>query len=191
MRVVMRHWIWVVVGIVVTFAGMGVVGEAAAVGRDTVTPAKQLTLRISDFPRGASLVEAAADGGLTASGVHGTSFRVRVIYPLGNGQVAATAIVGVTDRAAQARQVFASFRKDPAVAGSTTSKLRLPRLGGEQIAIFQVRKSDSAATGMLVVRSKRVIWMLSVIGRPELTRHRAVTELSKYGAKMASRVNAR
>ncbi len=191
MRVVMRHWIWVVVGIVVTFAGMGVVGEAAAVGRDNVTPAKQLTLRISDFPRGASLVEAAADGGLTASGVHGTSFRVRVLYPLGNGQAAATAIVGVTDRAAQARQVFASFRKDPAVAGSTTSKLRLPRLGDEQIAIFQVRKSDSAATGMLVVRSKRVIWMLSVIGRPELTRHRAVTELSKYGVKMAARVNAR
>ena len=187
----MRHWIWVVVGIVVTFAGMGDVGEAAAVGRDTVTPAKQLTLRISDFPRGASLVEAAADGGLTASGVHGTSFRVRVLYPLGNGQAAATAIVGVTDRAAQARQVFASFRKDPAVAGSTTSKLRLPRLGDEQIAIFQVRKSDSAATGMLVVRSKRVIWMLSVIGRPELTRHRAVTELSKYGVKMAARVNAR
>ena len=191
MRVVMRHWIWVVVGIVVTFAGMGVVGEAAAGGRDNVTPAKQLTLRISDFPRGASLVEAAADGGLTASGVHGTSFRVRVLYPLGNGQAAATAIVGVTDRAAQARQVFASFRNDPAVAGSTTSKLRLPRLGDEQIAIFQVRKSDSAATGMLVVRSKRVIWMLSVIGRPELTRHRAVTELSKYGVKMAARVNAR
>ena len=191
MRVVMRHWIWVVVGIVVTFAGMGVVGEAAAVGRDNVTPAKQLTLRISDFPRGASLVEAAADGGLTASGVHGTSFRVRVLYPLGKGRAAATAIVGVTDRAAQARQVFASFRKDPAVAGSTTSKLRLPRLGDEQIAIFQVRKSDSAATGMLVVRSKRVIWMLSVIGRPELTRHRAVTELSKYGVKMAARVNAR
>ena len=191
MRVVMRHWIWVVVGIVVTFAGTAVVGEAAAVGRDNVTPAKQLTLRISDFPRGASLVEAAADGGLTASGVHGTSFRVRVLYPLGNGQAAATAIVGVTDRAAQARQVFASFRKDPAVAGSTTSRLRLPRLGDEQIAIFQVRKSDSAATGMLVVRSKRVIWMLSVIGRPELTRHRAVTELSKYGVKMAARVNAR
>jgi len=33
--------------------------------------------------------------------------------------------------------------------------------------------------------------MLSVIGRPELTRHRAVTELSKYGVKMAARVNAR
>ena len=97
----------------------------------------------------------------------------------------------MTDRAAQARQVFASFRKDPALAGNTTSKLRLPRLGDEQVAIFQVRKTDGASAAMLVVRSKRVIWMLSVIGRPELTRHRAVAELSKYGAKLAARVNAR
>lgn len=56
---------------------------------------------------------------------------------------------------------------------------------------FQVRKSDGAAAGMLVVRSKSVVWMLSVIGRPELTRHLAVAELSKYGAKIAARVNAR
>ena len=187
----MRHWIWVVVGIVVTFAGMGVVGEAAADARDTGTPAKRLTLRLSDFPRGASLIEASADGGLTASGVHGTSFTVRVLYPLGNGQAAATSIVGVTDGPAQARQLFAPFRKDPAVAGNTVSKLRLPRLGDEQVAIFRVRKSDGAAAAMLVVRSKSVVWMLSLIGRPELTRHRAVAELSKYGAKMAARVNAR
>jgi hypothetical protein len=44
---------------------------------------------------------------------------------------------------------------------------------------------------MLVVRSKSVVWMLSLIRRPELTRNRAVAELSKYGAKMAARVNAR
>jgi len=187
----MRHWIWVVVGIVVTFAGMGAVGQAAAVSRDTGTPAKRLNLRLSDFPRGASLIEASADGGLTASGVHGSSFKVRVLYPLGNGQAAATSIVGVTDGAAQARRLFAPFRKDPAVAGTTVSRLRLPRLGDEQVAIFQVRKSDGAAAGMLVVRSRSVVWMLSLIGRPELTRHRAVAELSKYGAKIAARVNAR
>ena len=187
----MRHWIWVVVGIVVTVAGMAAVGEAAATGRDTGTPPKRLNLRLSDFPRGASLIEASADGGLTASGVRGASFKVRVLYPLGKGQAAATSIVGVIDGAAQARQLFAAFRKDPAVAGNTMSRLRLPRLGGEQVATFQVRKSDGAAAGMLVVRSESVVWMLSLIGRPELTRHRAAAELSKYGAKMAARVNAR
>ena len=187
----MRPWIWVTVGMLVTFAGMGAVGQAAAEGRDTGTPAKRLSLRLSDFPRGASLIEASADGGSTASGVHGTRFKVRVLYPLGNGQAAATSIVGVIDGAAQARQLFAPFRKDPAVAGTTVSRLPLPRLGDEQVAIFQVRKSDGAAAAMLVVRSKSVVWMLSLIGRPELTRHRAVAELSKYGAKMAARVNAR
>ena len=137
------------------------------------------------------MVEASADGGETASGVHGTSFKVRVLYPLGNGQAVATSIVGITDGAAQARQLFAPFRKDPAVQGNTVSKIRLPKLGDEQVAIFQVRKSDGAAAAMLVVRSKSVVWMLSLFGRPELTRDRAVAEQSKYGAKMASRVNAR
>lgn len=187
----MRHWVWVVVWMTATFAGIGAVSQPAAAGRDTNTPAKRLTLRVSDFPRGASLIEASSDGGVTASGVRGRSSKVRVLYPLGNGQAVATSIVGVTDGAAQARRLFAGFRKDPSVAGTTVSKLRLPRLGDEQVAIFQVRKSDGAAAAMLVVRSRSVVWMLSLIGRPELTRHRAVEELSMYGAKMAARVNTR
>ena len=71
------------------------------------------------------------------------------------------------------------------------SKIRLPRLGDEQVAIFRVREIDGAAAAMLVVRSKSVVWFPTIVGRPELTRHRAVAESSKYGTKMALRVNAR
>lgn len=185
---------WLVLGsiaLIAAFAGLGAVGQAAAAGCGTGTPAKRLNLRVSDFPRGASLVEASADGGVTESGVHGTSYKVRVLYPLGAGQAVVTSLVGVTDCVGQARRLFAPFRKDSAVKGQTVSRIRLPRLGDEQVAEFWVRESNGEAGAMLVVRSKNVVWMLGLIGRPELTRHRAVAELSKYGAKIASRVNTR
>lgn len=190
-----RTWArWLVLGsiaLIATFAGMGAVGEAAAADCGTGAPAKRLNLRLSDFPRGASLIEASSDGGVTKSGVRGTSYKVRVLYPLGAGQAVVTSLVSVTDCVAQARRLFAPFRKDSAVTGQTVTKLRLPRLGDDQVAQFWVGESNGEASAMLVVRSRNVVWMLGIIGRPELTRHRAIAELSKYGAKIASRVNSR
>lgn len=185
---------WLMLGsiaLIAAFAGMGAVGEAAAASCGTGTPAKRLNLRVSDFPRGASVIEASSDGGVTESGVRGTSYKVRVLYPLGAGLAVATSMVVVTDCVAQAQRLFAPFRKNPAPRkGETWSKIRLPRLGDEQVQ-FWVGESNGEAGAMLMVRSKNVVWTLGLIGRPELTRHRAVAELSKYGAKIASRVNAR
>lgn len=184
---------WLVLGLIAliaAFTGMGAVGEAAAVGCGTGTPAKRLNLRVSDFPRGASLLEASSDGGMTESGVRGTSYKVRVLYPLGAGQAVVTSLVGVTDCVAQARRLFAPFRGDSSVTAHTVRKLRLPNLGDEQVALW-VRESNGEASAMLVVRSQNVVWMLGMVGRPELTRNRAIAELSKYGAKIASRVNTR
>jgi hypothetical protein len=178
------------IALIAALAGMGAVGAAAATGCGTGTPAKRLNLRISDFPRGASLLEASSDGGMTKSGVRGTSYKVRVLYPLGAGQAVVTSLVGVTDCVAQAQRLFAPFRDDSSVKADTVSKLRLARLGDEQVALW-VRESNGEASAMLVVRSQNVVWMLGMVGRPELTRHRAIAELSKYGAKIASRVKTR
>ena len=136
------------------------------------------------------MLEASSDGGMTESGVRGTSYKVRVLYPLGAGQAVVTSLVGVTECVAQARRLFAPFRDDSSVKARTVSKLRLPSLGDEQVALW-VRESNGEASAMLVVRSQNVVWMLGMVGRPELTRNRAIAELSKYGAKIASRVNTR
>ena len=39
-------------------------------------------------------------------------------------------------------------------------------LGDAQVALFRVRKIDGAAAAMLVVRSKSVVWILSLSAAP-------------------------
>jgi hypothetical protein len=171
--------------LLVVLAGSAVAGAFAA-------RPEALLLRKSDFPAAAkynwgqlpaNVVDALKGIGVDASGAYLT-----VTIPAG-GPTKYESISGLvltTASAAQAKTAYAAFLED--LQRRSTSELRLPAYGEQQLALYHSPKYGSKIE--LLVRRNRVVWQLEVAGEGllALPKPTLLAELEKYAEKQQSRV---
>jgi hypothetical protein len=153
-----------------------------------------LLLRKSDFPGTAkynwgqlpaNVVDALKGIGVDASGAYLT-----VTIPAGGATKyeSISGLVVTAASAAQAKTAYAAFLQE--LERRSTSELRLPAYGEQQLALYHSPKYGSKVE--LVVRYNRVVWQLEVAGQGLLVlpKPKLLAELEKYAKKQQTRVGA-
>jgi hypothetical protein len=165
------------------------VGAAIAAGATSAagsTNPKRLLLRASDMPAGAERV---TFGGSTGSieiprKIHGKAAYVAYKFEKGSRQESVGEAVGTFTSTHDAHAVFANLRRK-ASSEVALPPIKVKRFGNEQFARGSAKSAFSL--GMLVVRSRSVIWEIVVGASPGLSKARLVSELQKYAAKAKAR----
>jgi hypothetical protein len=151
-----------------------------------------VVLRPADFPAKADPVDAGplpASFARKLSGIKAVGRGAQYFASIPFGPERSQTVYGIvvtTTSGADARKVYAWQRRTAMRLTKDASRLRLPRLGDEQVALSNV-ETDS---GRLLVRSGIVVWRLEVAadGELSLSPARVRDELVKYGEKQRDKI---
>ncbi|MFN8224443.1 MAG: hypothetical protein U0R50_14485 [Gaiellales bacterium] len=157
---------------------------------------KEMSLKVSDFPAGASVdYEHADEKASLPGGLHGRLYATTYRFAVGRKTEVVNSIVIVAGSARQARTIYGAAVRDNKAQNAPLQHqvLRVRRFGDEQYAVLLGDVAVEETQVQLWVRHDAVVWMLYVNTDPTaadsgLSKPRALAELSKYGSKLQRRV---
>jgi hypothetical protein len=175
--------------VAVAALGAGALGAQAA---SSAADPSRLMLSRSDFPSNTKYtwgrMPANFTRGFGALGVKATgAFYAAELRRSGSTKYESVqGLVVTTGSAAQARAVYRAISAQ--LQRQSTSVVRLPVFGDEQIALYQTPKLGSKAE--LLVRRNGVVWQLQVSGEGLLVipKPKLLAELKEYATKQKTRI---
>ena len=163
---------------------------AAAVAASGVNAAgtanpKDLLLRSSDMPAGATRVSFGGTQGAIKipQTVHGKAAYAAFKFKNGSRRETVGEALGVLASSSDAHAVFAKLKAQAPKA--LFQRLSLRRYGNEQFAFGTANRG--VAIGVLVVRSGSEVWELVAGAYPGFTKSGLIAEMQKYAAKAKAR----
>lgn len=176
------------VGAVVTAAVCATTALAGSVANDPL----RLVLQRSDFPaktRWSAARYPTVDKALATAGFQAKTADYRGEVPLGSTETLhVRGRVTVLASTAQARRMFAAYKRDLALDQGLARVVRLPAYGDEQSAFTQAKPGARAD---IRVRTGAVVWRVEIIpaGTEQYTPAQALAYLKAYATKLKQRVS--
>jgi hypothetical protein len=164
--------------------------DAAVAAADPAT----IVLREADLPAGTKrLSRKSNDAAQLPGGALGRAYTTTFAYPLGQKRIQVAVVVVTTNAPATARAVHRQLVAEYRASEPTRRVVRMRGLAGDRFAALQGRFAVDEVAGIVIVRTGRVAWTVTVTTDPlakdyGLSAGEAQRTLETYARKQQRRV---